>query len=113
MSYIIAVRPWSDTRKELGKTTHPIDPARRRVPAQPAADRVHRQDAIFQAHADEFVGGVGRAVAVLGWRVGDAVRSLGPGVAEGAADDFGNEAAAKGGDVGEDEVAVRVGRELR
>jgi hypothetical protein len=101
------------TGNEALQVTHPIDPTRRRVPAQPAADRVQGQDAIVQAHADEFVGGVGRVVAVLGGRVGDAVCGLGRGVAGGAADDFGDEAAAEGGHAGEDEVAVGVGGELR
>jgi hypothetical protein len=88
------------------QATHSINPARRHVPAQPAADCVRGQDAIVQAHADEFVGGVGRVIVVLGGRVGDTVRGLGQGVTGGAADDFGNEAAAEGGHVGGGEVGV-------
>lgn len=48
---------------------------------------------LYKAHADEFVGGVGRVAAVLGGRVGDAVGGFGLRGAGGAADDFGDEAA--------------------
>ena len=77
--------------------------------AQSSADGVQGQDAVVQAHADEFVGCVGRVVAVLSRVVLGSVGGDGGRVAAGAADYFGDETAPEGGHVGEDEGAVGVG----
>lgn len=73
-------------RLTLNKTpqiTHPIDPPARRVPTQPTTDGIQRQNTVVQAHTDELVRCVCGVVAVLRRRV------------RGAADDFGDEAAAE------------------
>ena len=112
---IIIIRQRIAARLALNKAsqiTHPVDAPARCVPACPAADRVQGQDAVVQPHPDELVGRVSGVVAVLRGRVRRAVGRDGSGITDGAADDFGDEAAAEGRHVGEDEGPVWVGREL-
>ncbi len=89
---------------EVTQITHAVDAPTRGITAQPSSDGVQWEDAVIQPHADELVARVRRVVSVLRRRV------LRRGALHGGW--VGDETASHGGQVGENEVTVRIRGEL-
>lgn len=93
---------------EFVQSTHTISSAL----AGTSSQSVQRQDTIVETHADEFVSCVGGTVAILLGVVLDALFADSSRVGVGAANNFSGKVAAERSHLGENEVTVRVGREL-